>query len=289
MKTKILIPVDFTKTSFSAYVYGNQLAKHIGADITLIHILQGSFSTADTYFIDTLESTEKLANKRLEYFAKEYPKEMGYTMHPVSTTYELRYGIPGFTVTDYAADNAFDYIVAGTRDNHNIIERVLGNTSKIMAKTTKTPIIFVHENTRFQVPEKVVFAIDNHSDFDECIDHYVDFNKHFHAKTTFIHISKEKPTLEQTKSAILKEIFDNKYPEFSFDIKSIQGSEIAQSIIDFSIFEKADILTVVHRKKGLFSELFETSISFKTMEGIHLPILWLIENPGKKIITESEN
>ncbi|MBK8081106.1 MAG: universal stress protein [Saprospiraceae bacterium] len=112
MKPKILIPVDFTKTSFSAFIYGNQLAKHIGADITLIHILQGSFSTADTYFIDTLENTEKLAKKRLEYFTKEYPKEMGYTMHPVSTKYELRYGIPGFTVTDFAADNSFDYIVA---------------------------------------------------------------------------------------------------------------------------------------------------------------------------------
>ena len=64
MKPKILIPVDFTKTSFSAFIYGNQLAKHIGADITLIHILQGSFSTADTYFIDTLENTEKLAKKK---------------------------------------------------------------------------------------------------------------------------------------------------------------------------------------------------------------------------------
>lgn len=278
MKTKILVPVDFTKTSFAAYMYANQLAADLKAEITLLHVVQGSFSTGDTYFIDTLESTSKVAMNRLKYFAKDYPKEMGYDMLPVKTKYELRYGLPGFTVTDFAGDNKFNYIVAGTRDNHNIIEKILGSTSKIMAKTTKVPIIFIHENTKYRKPVKIVFAIDNQADFDECIRRFMEYNKHFHAKTTFIHITRDKPDLEQTKSAILKEIFHTKYPGFSFDIKSIQGSEVSQSIIDYCIFEKADLLTVVHRKKGTFSDLFEKSISFKTVEGIHLPIFWLVEN-----------
>ncbi|MBK6783347.1 MAG: universal stress protein [Saprospiraceae bacterium] len=75
MKPKILIPVDFTKTSFSAFIYGNQLAKHIGADITLIHILQGSFSTADTYFIDTLENTENWQKKVGIFYKKNILKK----------------------------------------------------------------------------------------------------------------------------------------------------------------------------------------------------------------------
>jgi nucleotide-binding universal stress UspA family protein len=277
MKPKILIPVDFTKTSFSAYVYGNQLAAEIKGEITLLHIVQGSFSSVDAFFIDNLEATTKVSMTRLKYFAKEYPKELGYELLPVKTKYELRYGVPGFTVTDYAADKKFDYIIAGTRDNHNIIEKVLGSTSKIMAKTTRVPIIFVHENTKYRKPERIVFAIDNQADFDECIDRFMHYNQYFKAKTTFIHIARDKPDLEQTKSAILKEIFDEKYPGFSFDIKSIQGSDVSQSIIDYCIFDKSDLLTVVHRKKGFFSDLFEKSVSFKTVEGIHLPILWLVE------------
>ncbi|MFZ1705135.1 MAG: universal stress protein [Saprospiraceae bacterium] len=283
MKPKILVPVDFTKTSFSAYYYANQLAKKIGAEMTLIHILTGSFSIADTFVMDTLDSTYKVAMSRLQYFAKEYPKEMGYELSPLKTHFELRYGAPGFTVTDFANDKKFDYIVAGTRDNHNIIERVFGNTSKIMALTTKIPILFIHENTRYREVKKIVFAIDDQSDFDECIDHFVDFNQHYHAKTTFIHIAQGKPSLEQTKSAIIKEIFEKKYPDFSFDIKSIQGSNIPQSIIDYCIFEKSDLLTVVHRKGGILSDFFEKSIGYKTVEGIHLPILWLVENNGKSV------
>lgn len=284
MKTKILIPVDFTKTSFSAFMYGNQLAADLHAEVTLIHILQGSYSMADFQFMETLDATMKISMERLEYFAKEYPKEMGYKTKTVKTNYVVRYGVPGFTVTDFARDNKYDFIVTGTRDNHNIIEKILGTTSKIVAKTTNVPVIFVHENTRYVKPSKIVFAIDNNPDFDECIDRFMDYNKNFSAKTVFVHVAKSKPSIEKTTSAIIEEIFDKKYPGFSFEIKSIRGEEVAQSIIDYSIFEKCDILTVVHRKKGFFNDLFEKSVSYKTVQSIHLPILWLVEHESKQEI-----
>jgi nucleotide-binding universal stress UspA family protein len=287
MTPKILVPVDFTKTAFSAYMYANQFAHACKGEITLIHVLQGNFSTADTHFVDTLESLVHSAKQRLEYFANEYPKELGYSLLPVKTGYEIRYGVPGFTVTDFASDMDYQYIVAGTKDNHNIIEKILGTTSKIMAKTTRVPIIFIHENTRYVVPQKIVFAIDDKADFDECIDVFMNFNQNFLAKTVFIHIGADTPALEQTKSVLIKEIFESKYPTFSFDVKSVRGSDVTQSIIDFSIFEKVDVLAVVHRKKGFFSDLFESSVSLKAVEGIHLPILWLVEHKVKHAKNEA--
>lgn len=281
MKLKILVPVDFTKTSFSAYHYANQMAAALGGEITLLHVVHGSFSTSDSFFINTLESSQKAAMGQLKYFAKDYPKELGYTFLPVKIKYEVRYGVPGFAITDLAKDLKFDYIIAGTRDNHNVIEKMLGTSSKIMATTTTVPIIFIHENTKFVVPEKIVFAIDNKNDFDESIDAFLNFNNHFKAPTTFVHIQTNNESLESAKNSIIQELFENEKPNFTFEIKEIKGGDIAQSIIDFCIFEKTDMLVLVHRKRGIIKTIFNKSLSLETLDGIHLPILLLSENKPK--------
>ncbi|MBK9151646.1 MAG: universal stress protein [Saprospiraceae bacterium] len=278
----ILVPVDFTKTSFSAYYYANQLANLTGARITLMHVISGSFNTSDTMFLDSLDSAYQAAKKRLKYFAKEYAGEQGYELHNVKVKYDVRFGVPGFAVVDYLKDVDVDCVVMGTRDKHNIIERFLGTTSSIIAKLSSRPLILVHENTRFKKPEKVVFAVDTQTDFDESIDEYLKFNEFFKASTDFVHVSSEKQNIADTSDQILKEMFENKDPDFAFQIKNVHASDAVQGLIDYCIFEEADLLVMVHRKKSLFAEFFSKSFSLKTAEGIHLPVMILNENPPEE-------
>jgi len=277
--TRILVPVDFTRVSFSAYNYAVQLAEKMKAKVTLMHVINGSFSTADSMFLDTLDAAFEAAKKRLKYFSKEYAKEKGVTAPKMDLDYEVRFGVAGFTIADYANDKGYDYVVAGTRDNHNIMERILGTTSTIVAKLTSCPVILIHENTRYVTPEKVIFTIDDSTDFDESIDDYIRFNKIFKASTDFIHIKLDGKNIDNTKDEIIKEVFNKKIPDFAFEIKNIKGGDIVQTIVDYSIFEKADMLVMVHRKRSFLGAFFDRSISLKTAEGIHLPIMILEENP----------
>lgn len=278
----ILVPVDFTKTSFSAYYYANQLAVATGAKLTLMHVINGSFNTNDTMFLDSLDSAYKAAIARLKYFAKEYGKENGFDLDKVKIKYEVRFGVPGFSVVDYMKDVAVDLIVTGTRDKHNIIERFLGTTSSIIARLSSRPVILVHENTRYLRPSKVVFAIDSDTDFDESIDEYIAFNETFKASTDFVHVSSAKSEITETKNQIIKEIFSNKEPDFAFQIKNISSSDHMTGIVDYCVFEKADMLVLVHRKKSLLAEFFSKSFSLKTSEGIHIPVMILNENPPEE-------
>ena len=194
---------------------------------------------------------------------------------------EVRFGVAGFTVSDFANDNSFDYVIAGMRDNHSIIEKLLGTTSTIITKMTSCPVILVHENTRFTPIQKIIFAIDDSHDFDESITDFLKFNKIYKAHTDFIHVKVDSESMDSTKTEIIKEIFKINEPTFSFSIKTINGGDIVQSIVDYAIFEKADLVTLVHRKRSFLGSLFERSVSLKTAEGIHLPILIIEENPSK--------
>lgn len=280
MRTKFLVPVDFTKTSFSAYHYANQLAHHCKGEITLLHIIHGSLATSETQFLDTLDIAMKAAIGRLKYFSQKYPSELGYSLHKVKTNREVRFGVPGYTVTDYAHDNHYDYIIAGTRDNHSILDKALGTTSHTLAKTSKVPLLFIHENTHFVKPEKIVFALDNIEDFDESIPDFVQFNKHFGASVVFVHVKADAETKNKAVNTLINEILKEKNPGFSFEVKTINGGDTIQSVIDFTIFEKADMLALVHRKKSLFQKMLTRSVSIKAIDKIHLPILWLTEQTG---------
>lgn len=276
---RILVPVDFTKVSFSAYNYAVHFAESIKAEITVLHVINGSFSTADSMFLDTMDAAYEASNNRLRTFVQDYLAKMGLPDEDVMVKSEVRFGVAGFTIADYANDQGFDYVIAGTRDSHSLIERVLGTTSTIVTKMVKCPVILIHENTRWITPKKVIYTIDDSTDFDESIDKYIRFNQFFKAATDFIHIKVDDKNIDSTRDAVIKEVFKKKEPDFAFEIKNIYGGDIVQSIIDYSIFEKADMLVLVHRKRNFLNSFFNRSLSLQTAEGIHLPVMILEENP----------
>ncbi|MBK8626535.1 MAG: universal stress protein [Saprospiraceae bacterium] len=281
---RILVPIDFTKVSDAAYHYAFHLSIALKAEITVIHVINGGFSTVDASFMDTMDIVYESANQKLADFINEFAEKTGNVDLDSMVKREVRFGVPGFTIADFANDQKFDYVVAGMRDNHNVIERVLGTTSTIITKMASCPVILIHENTNWIAPKKIIFTLDNSADFDESISKFIRFNSEFKASTDFIHIRQdEEVNLQHTKDAVIKEIFESEVPDFSFEIKTIYGGDIVQSIVDYSIFEKADMLVMVHRKRSLLDSFFNRSLCIKTAEGFHLPIMVLEENLIRKL------
>ncbi|MBK8053962.1 MAG: universal stress protein [Saprospiraceae bacterium] len=276
--TRILVPVDFTKSSLAAFTYAAHFADALRAEVTVIHVINGSFSTADSMFLDTMDASYESANQRLKKFITEHlPKDT--SSEKITIKREVRFGVPGFTVADYANDQSFDYVVSGMRDDHSLIEKFLGTTSSIITKLTSCPVFLIHENTKWSNPKKVIFTIDDSTDFDESITAYLKFNETFKAATDFLHIKKDEKEIDSTRDTVIREVFRTKEPDFAFEINNIYGGDVIQSIVDYAIFEKADMLVMVHRKRKLLDSVFNRSMSLKTAEGIHLPIMILEENP----------
>ena len=186
---KILVPVDFNKTSFSAYVYASEMADILNAELVLLHVLNGYLNVNEPLSYEPMKTLEDAAYERLRYFAQQYHKDQGIKLKKLPTTQEVRFGIPGHSIADYANDFDFDLIIMGTRDKHSIFERIiLGTASSIALKRSKCPTILVHRGTRFIKPEKIVFGFDNKGDLEDSLEDFHLFNKVWKSQTAFVHV-----------------------------------------------------------------------------------------------------
>jgi nucleotide-binding universal stress UspA family protein len=275
--SRILVPVDFTRASMAALHYAWHFAAETNSEMTLIHIVQAGFTTADPMLLDTLDAAMKSAGERMQNFLKEYEVAYGKVEGGVMPLQDVRFGIPGFAIADVANDLSFDYVVTGMRDHHSFVDKMLGTTSAIIVRNCSCPVILIHEKTRWVKPEKIIFTIDHETDFDESVLDFCKFNLHFNAPTDFIHVKESDEADFVGKDALLHELFLKNPPDFAFTVKSITGGDIVQTIVDYTIFEKADLIVMVHRKRGFLDSVFKRSLSLTTAEGLHLPVMILSE------------
>lgn len=277
---KILVPTDFSRTAFSAYYYAGHLAEALDAEITLLHVIEGSHYTQRSSQYEPVYLLLRNARDRMQFFAEEHPASQRIAIGRKPADYVARFGLPGFTVADYARDHDFDLIVMGTLDRHNVLmERFLGSASSTVIQHAPCPTLFIHEQTRYQTPARMVFAFDRHGDLSGPVTDFHRLNQLLGAKTDFVHVqlNQEEQALYRSMDHILEGLFEKDDPDYSFEIKSLEGDSLVDTLLDYCLFEKADWLVMVHRKHGLIHRFFNRSVSMRVAEGIHLPVLVIPE------------
>jgi len=272
---RILVPVDFYKTSFSAFYYAAHISKLFPkSEITLLHVINGSFDTNDVIVFSPMLTRKDSAIERLKFFQEVYSKEIGIELPVVLVKKEVRFGIPGFSIAEYANSNKYDLVIMGTRDQHNLFDKILGSTSAITLRTANCPVMLIHENVKYNFPEKIVFAFDEKSDLEDALEDYCELNSVIKAKTDFVHVDQKKNhQISLQKSKIVEKMFEDHKPTFSFEIKTIQGDDIHTVLKDYCLFEKSDILVMMHRKEGIFTNMFRSHNSVRMAQDFHLPVM----------------
>lgn len=271
---KILVPTDFNRASLSAYNYASLVAERFDAEITLLHVIAGSFNTGDTLAIEPLQTLETTANERLQYFSKKYAEEQKVELPVPAKKTIVRWGMPGFTIVDYADDNDYDLIVMGSRDKYGFFDRLLGSASAITVRRSSCPVMIIHADTPMRLPEKVVFTFDDKVDIEDSVEDYRSLNKVLKAYTKFLHVDNHqgKDDISDQVAEILDEMADEEY-SFAFDVQTIKGDSVTDKIKDFCLFEKADMIVMHHREKGVFGSLFGRQLSVEVAQDFKLPVL----------------
>lgn len=271
---KILVPVDFNKSSFSAFRYACSFAEQFKAEITLLHVISGSFTTNHVLAFDPLLSLEDAAIKRLKYFSEEYADDIGVNLVKVKISKEIEYGIPGLAISEFAKNHHFDLIIMGTKDKHGIFDRVIGSTSTITLRQGICPVLLIHENTIYSKVSNAAFAIDHKVDLEDSIEAYRKLNQTWKAKTDFIHVeANETKDITSQMKDIIEELYEDKDPDFSFEIKKVKGNNIPSTIKDYCIMNKMDLLVMVHYHEGIYANVFGANTSVKVAKELVLPVL----------------
>lgn len=273
---KILVPIDFNKHSLAAFTYANSLAHEINAEVTLLNVINGSFNTGETLTLEPLKQVEEAMMDRLNHFSSTYLEEEGLKIEDVPLTKEVRFGIPGFSISDMANEEDFDYIVMGIRNKHGIFDRIFGSTSSVVVASAKCPVVIIHEHTIYKPIKKIVFGFDKKDGLEIALQFLQDFNQKPKAEIEFVHVLKDdnEDKVKDAVDEIIEEMVEE-FIDYPFTIKKIKGSGIEETLVDYSINVKADVLFVYHQNTGLLERIFNKSSSLEIAQKLPLPVFIL--------------
>jgi nucleotide-binding universal stress UspA family protein len=135
--SKILVPLDGSKTSFKALDEAIYIARQCGATITGLHVIsiypQHFGDLVSPLRVRLYEDAAKFTEK-----AKVISAQHGIVFH-----HKIVYGDPTSDIIDFVKQNKFDLIVMGSRGFGMIQEAFLGSVSNAVVHKSHVPVLVV--------------------------------------------------------------------------------------------------------------------------------------------------
>jgi len=139
---KVLFPVDFSEGSDNALPYAVDMAKHYGAKLYLLHVIQDIAKATGWYVphvsLDELyRDIEKNAAKEMDRYGVEELR--GYK----DVERHILKGTPYEEILKFAVDNKADLIVIGTHGRKGLDKALFGSTAEKVVRDAPCPVLSV--------------------------------------------------------------------------------------------------------------------------------------------------
>ena len=138
---RILVPTDGSRRALEAARYAAELARSLGADITLLHVVEMVLppeAYLDGIDRDRLRSEFIEGGKAILALTRGPVAEAG-----VPVDVELREGHPGDAIVEMAAQGRYDLIVMGSRGLGLAQKLLLGSVSEHVVRNAPCPVLIV--------------------------------------------------------------------------------------------------------------------------------------------------
>jgi universal stress protein A len=139
---EILVPTDFSRHSRKAFRYAMELARHFGAELTLLHVV-------DTRMVDNVYHFHQLSPERArEQMHSAAEESMARWIAAVKSqglrvTAVYTEGVPPMEVQKVATEREVDLIVMGTHGATGLTQLLYGSTAQGVVSSAPCPVLTV--------------------------------------------------------------------------------------------------------------------------------------------------
>jgi nucleotide-binding universal stress UspA family protein len=261
---KILVPVDFSDTSFNALKYATKLFAGTEVEITILNTYHASSSTFAMKSIDKYLEEDAQMEMDALLMKIEKDKEPG-----VSLKTKILHSSPITAITSLGNRGEFDLIIMGTKGASGLKEVFLGSVAGGVIAKTEAPVLVVPDNCAYRPLKEIVFAISGIPFSDPSVVDPLRKLANIHSsEVSVLHIAKEEtPNLKEVVS-----IIDDLNPSLNYDFGT---GDVNVRLNDYLKQEDAQLLCLLRSKKDFFTRLFEKSVTKKQTFSSPVPLLIL--------------
>lgn len=271
----IFVFTDFSFRSFNAARYALMLAGTFkNAKIVLYHSYV--FSPTDEGYLPYPVDLETL---RAESLAKL--KDLETSLVPFTTNgitvMSRTDGNPLLNAVDLCEEEEIDFCVMGCKGHSNAAQLLYGSQTSVLIYRFPLPLLVVPAEVVYHPIQLVAYACELKDIEQIPASTIISFIKDFQCKFYVLNVDPNKEERADIETILAQEklhqLLDEVNPEYHYT----SGSHIAENIENFAKEKNVDVLIAVHKKHGLFHDLFHGSTTKKlALSGIK-PLLVLKE------------
>ncbi len=270
---RILVPIDFSRTSEYATKMAARIAKKSGAEIYLLHMIELPSGIVDmgagaNFSIpESMLYLRKLKERMLEYKEKFFddPKKVHHSilfLHP----YE--------GIVKYTKKINPDIIVMGSRGLSEFEGIVIGSNTEKVVRTSETPVLVVKKDeTKFRI-KNIVFASDFAKENEkEVLRKVQNFASSFGSRIHLLKVNtptKFESTFEARQS-IQEFIEDVDLDKYSVNVYN--DVSIEKGILHFAQEIDADLISLCTHGRSGIAHLFTSSVTKNLTKNALKPML----------------
>lgn len=141
---RILVPIDFSEYSKNALRYAVPFAKHFGAELIVLYVVEPTIYPADFSFghvglPNIEEELRKQSAEELERLAKSIAKK-------VSVRHEIRTGRAFLEIIEAAKEEEADLIIIATHGHTGVEHILFGSTAEKVVRKAHCPVLTVRSS-----------------------------------------------------------------------------------------------------------------------------------------------
>ncbi|MCB0704951.1 MAG: universal stress protein [Saprospiraceae bacterium] len=281
LKSKVVVPIDFSESSRYALQYAEDLAEAFFLRVKVLHVYPQSAIPPDSLLNNSALDWLDELHEGMRSFIKPQTPRFNARMEKlsVSTAYEIRPGKVEPELRRESRSPETRLIVMANSGDHDIGNRWFGSTAVKVARQADCPVLLVPPEFRFKGFRRITVATDkdNVSDFhrkwlaglcqpDKGIIHYV-------------HIRPLKITgvsMLETEGEIVNGIF--KEP----------AESVEEGLLHFSKKMDSDLIVLISRHRNAWQELFHKSCTQNLAQKCPIPILVVPPSPDSESTTDQD-
>lgn len=140
----ILVPIDFSTSSYQVFELGHCLAKQNGANLHLIHVIDPIYYQEQQQRKSDLEFIHKIRFENAKEELRKFKFEVPHS--EVEITEVLIEGIPHKEILNYSRQNDIDMIVIASHGWTNLSHMLMGSIADKIMRQADVPVICVKSN-----------------------------------------------------------------------------------------------------------------------------------------------
>lgn len=140
----ILIPIDFSTSSYQVFELGHCLAKQNGAQLHLLHVIDPVYYKEQQSRVSDIEFIHKIRYENAKEELRKFKFEVPHS--EVEIIEVLTEGIPHKEILSYVRQNNIDIIVIASHGWTNLSHMIMGNIADKIMRQSDVPVICIKSN-----------------------------------------------------------------------------------------------------------------------------------------------